>query len=66
MMASGWSGAMTRSSLTTHLFGTTIDGRYNVDCILGEGAMGVVYAARHILIEKAGGGEGSAARVLKR
>jgi len=40
------------SSTSEAYIGTLIDGRYQVESLLGEGGMGVVYSARHKVIDK--------------
>jgi serine/threonine protein kinase len=50
-----------RSSEYDKLLGTTLDGRYYVEKKIGEGGMGVVFSARHAVIERP-----LAIKVLKR
>jgi eukaryotic-like serine/threonine-protein kinase len=50
-----------RGSEYDKLIGTTLDGRYHVEKKIGEGGMGVVFAARHAVIERP-----LAIKVLKR
>jgi eukaryotic-like serine/threonine-protein kinase len=56
--APGFASSLTRKSeklaaaRLQAMVGTKLDGRYTIEAVLGEGGMGVVYLARHTVIDK--------------